>query len=227
MQTPTAKDLIDQCARGLEADAWERFVERFGPAIEDGVRRALCEAGRRRRGVRRVASGPAGVFEIEELHDEMVQECYCRLLEEGGRRLAGFRGLSEPEARAWLARLAERCTRDRLRAARASKRGGRVRSAHLRDVVSLPDPGPSPERQAIGRQEVRRFSRRCRRLGRSERDVLILHLVFLAGLTSREVAGAVRGGLSPSAVDTVVHRFRRRLEASGRQVPRRPVAHAG
>lgn len=227
MQTQTAKDLIHQCARGPETAAWERFVERFGSAIDDGVRRALRDASRRRRGMRRVASGPAGVVDVEELHDEMVQECYCRLLEGGRRRLAGFRGLSEPEARAWLARMAERCTRDRLRGARASKRGGRVRSARLRDAVSIPDPSPSPERWAIGRQEIRRFSRRCRRLGRSERDVRILHLVFLAGLTSREVAAATRGELSPSTVDTVVHRFRRRLAESGHEAPRRTVARAG
>ncbi len=227
MQAQTPRDLIHQCARGPEPTAWARFVERFGPAIEDGVRRALRDATRRRPGARRVASGPAGIVEIEELHHEMVQECYCRLLAGGRRRLAGFRGTAEPEARAWLARLAERCTRDRLRAARASKRGGRALSARQRDAVSIPDPAPSPERRAIGRQEVRRFLRRCRRLSRSERDARILRLVFLAGLTSREVAVASRGELSPSAVDTVVHRFRRRIEESGHEAPRRPAVRAG
>jgi RNA polymerase sigma factor (sigma-70 family) len=221
MQTQTAKDLLHTSARGPEAPAWERFVERYGPAIEEGVRRALSRSSVRRRGERRVASGPAGVADLADLQDDMVQECYCRLLEDGRRRLTGFRGLAEPEARAWLARLAERCTRDRLRWARAGKRGGRSLPSRVRDAVSVPDPVASPEREAIGRQELRSFVLSCRRLAASERDARILRLVFLEGLTSREVASVSRGRLSASGVDTVVHRFRARLRSKGRQVPRR------
>jgi RNA polymerase sigma factor (sigma-70 family) len=221
MQTQTAKDLLHTCARGAEPGAWERFVERYGPAIEEGVRRALDRSSVQRRGDRRVASGPAGVADLDDLQDDMVQECYCRLLEDGRRRLTGFRGLAEPEARAWLARLAERCTRDRLRWARASKRGGRSLPAQVRDAVSVPDPVASPEREAMGRQELRSFARACRRLTRNERDARILRLVFLGGLTSHEVASAFRGRLSASGVDTVVHRFRARLRSKGRRVPRR------
>lgn len=221
MQTQTAKDVFHTCARGPEPAAWERFVELYGPAIEDGVRRALRRSAVRRRGDRRVTSGPSGVAEPRDLVDDMVQECYCRLLEDGRRRLAGFRGLAEPEARAWLARLAERCTRDRLRWARAGKRGGRGLPARVLDAVSVPDPVASPEREAIGRQELRSFVRSCRRLARNERDARILRLVFLGGLTSREVASASRGAVSASGVDTVVHRFRLRLRSNGRAVSRR------
>jgi DNA-directed RNA polymerase specialized sigma24 family protein len=91
----------------------------------------------------------------------------------------------------------------------------------VRDAVSVPDPVASPEREAIGRQELRSFVLSCRRLAASERDARILRLVFLEGLTSREVASVSRGRLSASGVDTVVHRFRARLRSKGRRVPRR------
>jgi RNA polymerase sigma factor (sigma-70 family) len=223
MQTQTAKELMDRCARGPESAAWERFVERYGQAIEDGVRRALRRAGgARRRGGRRTASGAGRIGDLPaDFQDDMVQECYCRLLEGGHRRLSGFRGYDEPEARAWLARLAERCTRDRLRAARAHKRGGRRLSTRLREAAAVADPFGSPERRAIGRQELTGFVRICHRFTRSPRDARVLRLIFLAGYTSGEVSQATRGELTPSSVDSLVHRFRRRLEADGVEVPRR------
>lgn len=224
MQTETATlDLLDQCVRGTDPVAWERFVERFGSAIEAGVRRALRRASGARDLTRRAAaSGKAGARPTAELHSDMVQECYCRLLEGGRRRLVGFRGLTDAEARAWLSRMAERCARDRLRAERAGKRGGRRTPLPLRDASLLADPIASPERRAIGRQEMRRFARTCHRLSRSERDARILHLVFFGGYTSGEVSRALGGELSPSSVDTVVHRFRRRLARDGVEVCKRP-----
>lgn len=219
MQPHSARDLLDQCVRSPEPRAWERFVERYGPAIEAGVRRAL----RRVRALRPAAEAGRcdGAADPGQVQD-MVQECYCRLLEGGRRRLIGFRGLTEPEARTWLARMAERCTRDRLRAERAGKRGGRRKLVLLREGVPLADPTGSPERRAIGRQELRRFARCCHRLSRSQRDARILRLVYFEGLTSREVARATGGALSPSSVDSVIHRFRRRLEEDGVPLPRRP-----
>lgn len=211
MQTQTARDHLRQCAHGAEPAAWESFVERYGPTIEAGVRRAL------RRSAARRGHGPDRAAQLEDL----VQECYCRLLEGGGRRLAEFRGLTEPEARAWLLRVAERSTRDRLRSARAEKRGGARTAAPWREVDRLRDRSGSPERRAIGRQELARFRRRLRRLSRTPRDERILRLVFLGGLTSREVARLSGGALSPSTIDTVVHRFRERLAAEGIAVARR------
>lgn len=212
MEHPSARDLIDRCASGAEPLAWACFVERYGPAIECGVRRAL----------RRVGEPAPDAVDRQDL----IQECYCRLLERDCRRLVSLRACAEPEVRGWLVRFAERSTRDRLRWARAEKRSSRrsISLAAPGRSGRLPDPVGSPERLAIGRQTLRQFARRCRRLAPNERDARILWLVFFAGLTSREVAAMSQGALSPSSVDSIVYRFRRRLARKGLPVPTRTSA---
>lgn len=212
MDHPSARDLIEQCTSAPEPIAWGRFVERYGPVIEAGVRRALRRLGE---------PLPDGA----ELPD-LVQECYCRLLERGCRRLLGLRGSADPEVLAWLGRFAERSARDRLKQLRALKRGGRRRRALslVERVSGLPDPAGSPEHRAMRRQLLRQFARHCRRLTATDRDAQILRLVYFAGFTSREVAELSRGTLSPSSVDSVVYRFRRRLEQKGLPVPARAPA---
>lgn len=209
MGYPSARELLDHCARGPEAAAWGEFVQRYGPAIEAGVRRALRRAGS-------VGPGP------DRLED-LVQECYIRLLESRGRRLRGFRGAAEAELRSWLGRVAERTALDRLRAASAAKRGqGRLWPLADRWDKGLPaDPAPSPDRRLLGRERLCLLARRWRRLAGSEREARVLRLVFLHGLSSREVADASGGALTPSSVDSVVFRFRRRLKAEGLPVPER------
>jgi hypothetical protein len=46
-------------------------------------------------------------------------------------------------------------------------------------------------------------------------------MVFFGGLTSSEAAAAAGGRLTPSSVDSVVFRFRRRLADAGLPVPLR------
>jgi RNA polymerase sigma factor (sigma-70 family) len=209
MGHPSARELLDSCARSPETAAWRDLVHRFGPAIEAGVRRALRKYG-------------ADDRDPDAVRD-LVQECYCRLLDRGARRLHSFRGSSEPQARTWLRLLAERTARDRLRAERAAKRGpGRLAPVPGTPRASLADPLASPERRALSRERLRNLTRGWRRLAGGEREAGILRLVFVGGLTSREVAEATGGALTPSSVDSVVYRFRRRLEAEGLPLPHRP-----
>jgi RNA polymerase sigma factor (sigma-70 family) len=206
MGHPSARELLDSCARSPETAAWRDLVHRYGPAIEAGVRRALRQSG-------------AGDADPDAVRD-LVQECYCRLLDRGARRLKSVRGSSEGQARTWLRLLAERTARDRLRAERAAKRGrGRLAPANAPRAVAAADPLASPERRLLGRERLRHLTRGWGRLAGGEREAGILRLVFLGGLTSREVAAATGGALSPSSVDSVVYRFRRRLEAEGLPVP--------
>lgn len=209
MGRPSARELLDHCARGPETPAWGELVQRFGPAIEAGVRRALRRSGFAEPGPDRV--------------EDLVQECYCRLLEARGRRLRSFRGSEEAELRTWLRNVAERSSLDRLRSALADKRGHRrLRPVPGRwDQRFVADPQASPERRLLGRERLRLVTRSWRALARSEREARVLRLVFLAGLSSREIAEASGGALTPSSVDTVVFRFRRRLKAEGLPVPAR------
>lgn len=208
MGHPSARELLDSCARGPETAAWRDLVHRYGPAIEAGVRRALRRSG-------------FGDGDPDAVRD-LVQECYCRLLEGGARRLRSFRGSSDGQARTWLRLLAERTARDRLRAECAAKRGrGKTVAPGLRLGGGLADAMACPERRLLGRERLRQLTRGWRRLAGGEREAGILRLVYMGGLTSREVSEASGGDLSPSTVDSVVFRFRRRLEAEGLPVPMR------
>lgn len=206
MGHPSTRELLDSCARSPEAGAWRDLVHRCGPVIEAGVRRALRRAGQE--------EPDFGTVE------DLVQEVYCRLLERGGRRLRSFRGSTEAQARIWLRCLAQRVACDLLRAAGAAKRGrGLTVTPGHRIGGSPADATACPERRFLGRERLRHLTRGWRRLAGGEREARILRLVFFGGLTSREVSEASGGSLSPSSVDSVVFRFRKRLEAEGLPVP--------
>ncbi len=210
MQTPTrpTQDLFRQCARSSKSSAWPELVARYEPSIAQGVRQAL-----RRYDLR------ADPDRVEDL----VQDTFCRLLEHGRRCLKSFQGTAEAQAEAWMRRLAERSTLDRLRAGRSHRRGGEVRSWPSPAPEMLPERrvAASPEHRALHREELRQFLARCRVLGRGERNARILRLVLVEGWSSREVSEAWRGTVAPSAVDSIVHRFRRRLARADLPVPQR------
>lgn len=199
--------LLHRCA-AAEAEAWSELIERYGPPLRRAVRRALADAGER----------PAS-DEVEE----RVQDLYCRLLEADGRRLRGFRGHSEGEAIRYLVRVARNVVLDDVRERRAAKRGAGASGAVAPDE-DLPDFAPNPEDRYLARERRKLFLVRCRRAlaGTAvERNLRILRLAVLEGWTSREISGRLGGAMSAGAVDSVLHRARRRLLADGVAVPGR------
>jgi RNA polymerase sigma factor (sigma-70 family) len=213
-------------ARGNDPHGWNLFVRRYSPWLR---RRCwyMLQRGR-------------PVVPPDEL-DELVQEVYCRLLANRRRHLRCFRGDSEKALRTFLARVARGVVLDHLRYRYAFKRSSMLRiswgcasanprarpataagETEVEPLDRVPCLRVSPEREALRRQQRRLFFRRCRETdgGRScRRNAEIVWLALLEGWSSREIAPRV--SLSPSAVDTVVHRARRRLEAKGIDIPER------
>lgn len=206
---------------------WDLFVDRYGPWLRRRCWYVLQRGG-----------GEMWTDEVEEL----VQEIYCRLLENRCQRLRGFEGDSERALRSFLARVARSVVLSHLRRRFASKRS-RARSdsqgsfregawcdrppapgeRKIERLEAVPCLRRSPESEALRRQEWRVFFRRCRETDGSRchrRNAEIVWLALLAGWSSRKIASRV--SLSPSAVDTVVHRARRRLAAEGIEIPERP-----
>ncbi len=205
--------LLARCARGDDERAWSLFLDEFGPALKAGVRRVLRRAGL-----------PARRAVCEDL----LQEVYCRLLERRGRILRRCRATDAAMVAAYLGRVAESVTVDRLRRVSAAKRG-RDRLVHLHDEVAEPAWRPTmpasrgPEGRLLARERRRRAFDRCRDLvgGRSpRRDLAVLYLAYCRGLTSREIAARL-GGLTAQQVDSLVYRVRRRLARGGIRIPRR------
>jgi DNA-directed RNA polymerase specialized sigma24 family protein len=197
--------------------AWEELVHRYDALLHGQVRRSLRSAG--------FPTAP-------EFVEERVQEVYCRLLVGGTGRLRLLRGWSERQVVTYLSRVAQRVVVDEVRARSAAKRGGGARAASagcLRKVAERAvDPRGTPEDQALLAEHRRILLERCRPIAESmlgwddrRRCLRILHLALLEGWSSREIARAENGRLTPSTVDTLVHRIRQRLARGGFGLPSR------
>jgi RNA polymerase sigma factor (sigma-70 family) len=213
-----ARSLLIACSEGGSAADWREFTRRFGSKLTAGVKRAYRRAGARPR--------------LDELED-LVQESYCRLLEKRGRALRACRSDSEIAIGVYLSRVAERVTIDHLRAKSAEKRGGgKIESLETitesEGERAWPVTEPRAEDRLLGRERMARFLGCCRRIvgRRKERDLRILRLALLEGLTSREISQRFGILISPNGVDTVLHRARARLAAEGFVLPRRRPVRA-
>jgi RNA polymerase sigma factor (sigma-70 family) len=167
-----------------------------------------------------------------ELVEDVVQETYCRLLDEGGRRISACRAASEGEVVNYLGQVVERVVIDQLRRQLSQKRGGnRVLridgEVERRCAARLVDPRGTPEDHLLAAERRRLLFSGWREIGREPagaRNLRILRLAFVEGRSSREIARAL-GKIAPSSVDSVVHRLRRRLSEEGMALPRRSPYH--
>ncbi|MDY7091776.1 MAG: sigma-70 family RNA polymerase sigma factor [Acidobacteriota bacterium] len=190
--------------------AWGELVRVFDPLVRGWIRSALLvERGR-----------IPGRGEVEEL----TQDLYCRLLADEGRRLREFRGVYAGQAHAYLRTTCRRLVLDHLRRRSALKRRGgahgerRVRLSTPLSEVAL-DSTEDPEARLLARERLTQLARCCRRLTthvlRPRRNRAILRLALLEGCSSQEIARRLGESLSPSAVDTVISRLRRKLGRRG------------
>lgn len=153
-----------------------------------------------------------------ELVEEIVQEAYCRLLEDA---LPRRRGRTVGELLSFLGTIAERAVLDHLRSVQAGKRD-RSREVSLgRRIEQIPDPAGDPERDLLRAETERLLVRHCRDTSRDtswergRRNAWVARLALLEGWSNQEIASAAGGRLSPAMVACLVHRFRRRLERDG------------
>ena len=136
------ESLLRRCAAGGDEAAWRQFLEMFGAALSAGVRKVARQAG--------LPGDPAN-------REELLQEVYCRLLENEGRILLECRGESAPAVAAYLRRVAASAAVDRLRLLTAIKRGRHLQ-VRLRDVDrsrwrdSFIAESPGPEARLLARE---------------------------------------------------------------------------
>lgn len=213
MESNGARDLLRRCALLGDGQAWSEFRERFEARLVAGIRRGL------RRTCMRYP--PA---EVEDL----LQDVYCKLLDNGGRCLLLCHGAAEEAVSAYLGRIAESVAIDRVRAELAAKRGrGRVAGypeEGWNGRLDTADCSIGPEQQLLLAERQRLFLRRCREVIGSrtpKRDLRVLYLACVEGWSSREIARTLGQSLTTSSIDSLVHRARKRLEARGIGVPAR------
>ena len=214
-----ARELLDACSNGGGAADWEEFRRRFEPRLVQGVKRAFRWAGARPR-----------ADQIEDL----VQESYCRLLEQDAAALKRCRSDSEVAIGVYLGRIAERVAIDHVRAAVAEKRGGgRVESLEALSALegdrACPTTRSCAEERLLSRERLEGFLECCRRAAgrRRDRNIRVVRLALLEGLTSHEISQRLGNLLSPNGIDTLLHRVRLRLQAEGFVLPRRRPVSVG
>jgi RNA polymerase sigma factor (sigma-70 family) len=212
----TNRDLIARCAEaGPEDPAWPEFFARFHGRLRLIVYRSLvAEASR---------AGGLDVGSLRDLHLDLVQEAYLKLLAGERRALARFRGRSESSIYTYLASIAVNVVRDHFKKLRALKSpraalsldgpgfaaDGPLEGARLGDRIQ--SPGPSPEDAARAselRRQIEQALEQATRGGAAGRDRLVFRLYFLERLSIDEIAACRGVGLTSSGVEKCVRRLR-------------------
>lgn len=206
-------DLVTRCVSRPQEAGWNELVSQLGPGISGAVRRAFYHYG---------LEADASTVE------DMVQDVYCRLLENDCRVLQRCRAQTQGQVLAYLGRVAQNLVSDWLRAKYAKKRGqGRLvrDEAGVQDSKRrLVDPLLSPEEKVLldeSRRKCSRFFRRMVAGPTAGRDTRILELALLDGWSSREISHRV--GLKPATIDTLICRVRRKAGREGIRMPPRYV----
>lgn len=149
--------------------------------------------------VRRHSRGIGCQLRPDEVED-VAQETLLRLWQ-------APRTIRPTQLRAYLAQSARSVLVDRLRAANAAKRRESKQKIST-DVALVASADPSADEHLALRQE---FKERMRSIASvlSPQMMVVLRLVFCAGLTAEEAASHLN--VSHSAIESAVHRARTRL----------------
>lgn len=149
LSNDAAAELVSGALAGDEA-ALARLVDRLTPVVQARVARALLLSGpAERRGA------------LRQQVEDLSQEVFLALFRDGARVLRSWepeRGLSLDN---FVGLVARRRTLSLLRSGRGAARAEEpADDGELQRVAPPGDPGGGPERQAVGRDQLRRLLRR-------------------------------------------------------------------
>lgn len=173
--------LFRQCVADPEnGDHWRDFVRKFNPLI-----------------VRNVAStwrrcGPTS-FPAKEQTEDLLQDVYLAIVKYDYRLLQNFRGETEEEANAYLARTVINETIAYLRRQRALRR--KVNEISLDELLEDADedgktlpPSLTQRAPETSEEELTEILEKCFTGKNRDRDILIFLLHFRDGYSSTEIA---------------------------------------
>lgn len=184
---PAEGALVERCLRG-EPSAWDDFIRQYHPAIEGAVRFTF---------LRCLSAVPQADVE------NVVQDLYARLYENGFRRLRSFAGRCPLSL--WLRSLA---VRQALNTLRAETLRGRFGGAPP-DDLPLPAEGRDGTAEAGERDEVKRLDALMDRLGPLQRTAL--RMFYYDGLSYKDISRAL--GIGVGSVGSLITRARDRLRS--------------
>ena len=209
MQTKPHRQLITDCLdRSASDQDWLEFDRRYRPRLVAGLRRGLSYSFQETN---------------RDLIEELVQDCYCRLLDRDRKILHDCLVLEREQVGAYLLQVGRSVALDWLRHRGAAKRGHDTTQTVDQDwLAEVNSEAPTVERQLLAQETLESFWGECRSIAQAignPRSLLFLHQAWFQQLPSREIAAAA--GVATSTVDSVVCRMRERLAKRGWQVARR------
>jgi len=183
-------ELLARCIRG-EKEAWDIFVSRYSKLVYHSLRRTLDKNPRIQPEV------------IEDLH----QEVFLSLLENGYKKLRQFRGKGGCSLASWIRMIASRKAIDYLR------KESRIipRQQNLGNCVSvIPDPGKGPEKRLIESENKEKMAKVITTL--APRYQLFIELFYRRDLPIEEISQIMN--LDSNAV----YQLHRRIKEKMREI---------
>jgi DNA-directed RNA polymerase specialized sigma24 family protein len=195
-----AHELLRQCGQDLRnAELWEEFYARFRRKIVLYLLRAFRAFG----------GNPEDFIRYA---DDWTQEVFTKLVQNGGRVIGSFRGLTDLSVYAFLGSIALSVVADQLRAQTAGRRRAEVAPLdELQDFPAIRVDTESRVSALLGLIDVERALRADEESKNPERDLLIFKLHFVEGLSAREIASIPALKLTISGLEKVLGRMRTRL----------------
>jgi RNA polymerase sigma factor (sigma-70 family) len=196
----TACELVAECARHLDdAAVWEEFYLRYRRKILTYLWRAFRMSGGR-------------PHEFLQFGDDWVQEVFAKLVNNNGRAIRSFRGLTEVSVNAFLASIAVSTVADQRRSQRAGRR--RTQLVAFEDVQEADIPcgrTDSTVSALLNLIDIEKALKEDEESKNPERDFLIFRLHFVEGLTAREISSIPSFKLTTSGLEKVLNRMKNRL----------------
>jgi RNA polymerase sigma-70 factor, ECF subfamily len=186
----SVNELAKACAHSADAAEWEEFLRLCSPIATRVATR-----------VTRLWLGAA----TPSIVDDIVQEVFLKLCEQGRRILRDFTPRGEDSFYGLLRVVSASVANDYFRRQRSEKRGGKA-------VTLVIDEGPASTLRSSGDEERAVFFSELDRILRSaagataERDRTIFWLYYLQGLTADEIAGLPGSELSSKGVESALRR---------------------
>lgn len=191
----SSRDLIDECLKGNQIEAWKEFVRRFQPLISGIIARIAREYQDHTTG----------------LVDELTQDVFLKLCDKDSARLRRVKVSGDESLYAYLKVVAVNLARDYFRADRAKKRGPNSYGGGL-EVADRQQGPPSLARMLSSEQGVLlKEVNECLDIvtggDMAKRDRLIFRMHHYQGFTAAEIALIPSIGLGPKGVESLLRRI--------------------
>ena len=176
-----------RAALGGDADAGRALVDRAAPAIRARVLRHV--------------RGRLGGLDV----DDLTHEVWCRLLQNGGKRLLAYDPARGKTLGGYLSMVAGQLISNVVEQQRAVKRSAPGGETALDDARQVSEPAPSPEETAAAREDLRALFEHLEG-ALPPKGVRVLYLLYSQGLGVD--AAAERMGVKRQVVYNWQHKIR-------------------